>query len=332
MSNTLNTANKPDMEMLAYALTDPNARLVYNEAFPAFNAGDEVGKFRKKDVRAFFEEKRHIASKFTVPETSNTTDIFLDFHITPIARGFQFSMADLGSPVKFGHTTGASMIEEELAINTFLMKKIKEKALYTFVSTNGNYASASHYANAATAWSNVDTADSLDDITAGRTVIEAAGYNANAGIISQTAFRYLQQHATIQSATNVSGARRDGQVDPTITVDFLKNYWQLDYLWVARGSLITDSSDPTDETTAEIWGDKMLLFQFDQNPRPRQPSWMKHLFWQPDGKGEAQEGWFVNETFEPRPGGVGVMTWDIWNYYTYLSHYNAMAYRIDNLY
>jgi hypothetical protein len=332
MANTLNTVNKPDMQRLAFMLTDPNARFVYPDAFPAFNAGDEVGKWRKKDVRAFFEETRHSASKFTVPETSNTTDSFLDFHITPIARGFQFSRADLGNPQKYGHPTAASMIEEELAINTFLMKKIKEKALSTFVDDNSNYASASHYADAATAWSSVDTADSLDDITAGRTVIEAAGYSANAGIISQTAFRYLQQHATIQSASHVSGPRRDGQVDPTITPDFLKNYWQLDHLWIARGSLITDSSDPTDETTAEIWGDKMLLFQYDTVLRPRQPSWMKHLFWQPDGKGDPSEGWFVNETFEPRPGGVGVTTWDMWNYYTYLSHYNAMAYRIDNLY
>ena len=241
-------------------------------------------------------------------------------------------MADLGSPQKFGHMSGESMVEEELAIKLFLMKKIKEKALYTFVSDNNNYASASHYANAATAWSTVSTADPLDDVTAGRTVIEAAGYNANAGIISQTAFRYLQQNAVILSSTTVFGPARSGQVNPSVTVDFLKNYFQLEYLWVARGSFITDSSDPTDETTAEIWGDKMLLFDFQPNPRPKQPTWMKHLFWLPDGKGEPQEGWIVNESFEPRPGGVGVMTWDIWDYYTYLSHYSAMAYRIDNLY
>ena len=332
MSNTLNTINRQDMERLAYALTDPNANIIYNQAFPAMDAGDEVGKYRKKDARTYFLENRVTASKFTVPETSNSTDSFLDFTITPISRGFQFSMADLGSPRKFGHTSGAGMVEEEVAIKTFLMRKIKEKALYTFVSNNANYASASHYAGAATAWSSVTSADSQDDITAGRTVLEAAGYSANAGIISQTAFRYLQQHASIQSASTVYGARRDGQVNPTVTVDFLKNYWQLEYLWVARGSLITDSSDPTDSTTVETWGDKMLLFDYSPSARPMQPCWMKHLFWRPDGKGDSSEGWIVNETFEPRPGGVGVMTWDLWNYYTYLSHYNAMGYRIDNLY
>lgn len=332
MSNTINTYNKPDMEMLAYALTDPNSNLVYNQAFPAMEMYSERGEYRKKDPRAYFTEQRVTMSKFTTPDTSNTTDSFLDFTITPIAHGFQFSVVDLSQPKEYGHPTAASMIEEETAIKMLLMRKLKEKALYTFISTNGNYASASHYANAATPWSTVATADSLDDITAGRTVIEAAGYNANAGIISQTAFRYLQQHATIQSASTVVGARRDGQVNPTITVDFLKNYWQLDYLWVARGSLITDSSLPTDETTAEIWGDKMLLFQYDANPRPKQPTWMKHLFFRPDGKGESGEGWIVNETFEPRPGLVGVYTWDIGSYYTYMSHYSAMAYRIDNLY
>ena len=332
MANTLNTVNKQDMERLAYSLTDPNANIIYNMAFPAMDAGDEVGKYRRKNVREYFLEPRVTASKFTVPETSNSSDAFLDFHITPISRGFQFSMADLGSPAKFGHRTGAAMVEEELAMKTFLMKKIKEKALYTFISTNGNFAGASYYAAAATAWSSVSTADSLDDITAGRTILEAAGWNANAGILSQTAFRYLQQHASLQSMFSISGQRADGGLNPSITADFLKNIWQLDYLWIARGSHVTDSSDPTDETTTEIWGDKMLLFDYSPNPRPRQPSWMKHLFWRPDGKGEGQEGWFVNETFEPRPGGVGVMSWDIWDYYTYLSHYSSMAYRIDNLY
>jgi len=331
---TTNTYYKQDMSTLAYQLSDPYANLVYNQVFPAMNAGAELGKFRKKDARTWFEELRSMASKFTTPESHNTTDAFLDFKIDPISSAFEFSNADLGQATSRGYPSAAAMIQEEMAVTMYLLKKLKEKALYTFVSDNSNFQGATYYANAGTAWSTTTTADSLDDIMAGRTIVEAGGYRLNAGIISNTALNYLQQHASIQSSTTVMGSARDGSVNPFVTVDFLKNYWNLDHLWIASGALVTDSSDPTDSTIAEIWGDSMLLFDYNANAiqSPRQPSWLKHLFWRPDGKGDSSEGWIVNESQKGEVGGVGVRKWGIWDYYTFLSHEKKLAYRIDNLY
>jgi hypothetical protein len=128
------------------------------------------------------------------------------------------------------------------------------------------------------------------------------------------------------------GPKRDGAVDPTITPEFLKNYFQLDFLWIAKGDLITDSADSTDTTRTEIWGDKMLLFYHNPTPSPLEPCFIKHLYWTPMGKGSGTNGWFVTETVDDRPGGVGVRYWDIWNYHQFLVHEKSLAYRIDAIY
>jgi len=331
---TINTYYKSDMSSLAYQLTDPYANLIYNQVFPAMDAGVELGKFRKKDARTWFTELRSFSSKHTKPESHNTSDGFVDFKVDPISAAFEFFNGDLGQSGSRGYSSAAAMIQEEMAVTMFLLKKLKEKALYTFVSNNSNFNGATYYANAGTAWSTIATADSLDDIMAGRAIVEAGGYRLNAGIISNTALNYLAQHASIQSSTTVMGSGRDGSVNPYVTVEFLKNYWNLEYLWIASGGLITDSSDPTDETIAEIWGDSMLLFDYnvDAIRSPRQPSWLKHLFWRPNGQGESSEGWLVNESSDGEIGGAGVRKWGIWDYFTFLSHEKKLAYRIDNLY
>lgn len=331
---TINTYNKMELQNLAYALTDPYANLTYNQAVPALDAGKELGKFRKKDVRTYFQDFHSTASKFTHPEVSNSTDAFLDFFIKPISKGFEFSNADLGDPMSHGYSSRIDMIGEEMQVKTSVLKKIKEQMFYAFVSDNTNFAGATYYADASTAWSTVATADTLADIEAGRAIVEASGYRLNAGIINRKTLGYLRRNALINSATTVMGTDKNMSVNPRVEVEFLKSYWGLDYLWIADGSFITDSSDPTDTTMANIWGNKMLLFDYNIGAiqSPRQPSWCKQLFWRPDGKGDTQEGWIVNESQDFEAGGVGLTRWGIWNYFTFLSHEPRLAYRIDALY
>lgn len=331
---TINTYNKQDLQDLAYALTDPYANLVYNQAVPAQIVTKELGKYRKKDVRTYFQHLHNKASKYTHPQMRNSTDAFTDFFVEPISDGFEFSNADLGDPLSYGAASRADMIAEEMQIKMSLMKKIKEYAFYTFVSDNDNYAGATYYADAATPWSTVATADTLADIEAGREIVRAGGYNLNAGIINSKTLGYLRRNALINSATTIMGPNRDGSVNPRVEVEFLKNYWGLDYLWVARGSFITDSSDPSDTSMTDIWGAKMLLFDYNvqASQSSKQPSWCKDLVWRPDNKGDSQEGWIVNESMDTEAGGVGLTRWGIWNYFTFLSHEPRLAYRIDALY
>jgi hypothetical protein len=325
----MNTYDRKDMSRLSFAQTDPLANLVQDAAFPPLQAMAEAGKFREVEARAhYLEVNADQVSKYTVGLEYDYGDAFRYYKNTPIGAFFKWSNADLSQPAEYGYLNQAAMIEDKRAWLTKLIRKKKEKALYTAVSTNGNFEGATYYADAATAWSSVGTSDPGSDVAAGRLIVP----ELNAGIMSYTAFLYCQRNTTIKASTTVAGARRDGAVDPTITTEFLKNYFQLDYLWIARGSLITDSATASDETRAEIWGDKMLLFYHNPTPSPMEPTWLKHLYWTPMNKGAGTGGWFVTESIDERPGGVGVHYWDIWNYHQFLSHEKSLAYRIDNVY
>lgn len=323
------TIDKPLMARLSYAQTDPLANLVYNQAFPAMDAQTEHGKFREVEARAhYLQVLAENSSKYTTPETFDYTDSFRYFRNVPISMSFMYSVADLNQPQVYGYATAAEMINAKRRWQTNLLKKHKEKALYTAVSDNNNFEGATYYANAGTAWSTVSTSDPISDVAAGKLIVP----EVNAGIMSYTAFLYCQRNANLKATTTVYGPRRDNAVDPTITAEFLRNAFALDYLWIARGSLITDSADESDETRAEIWGDKMLLFYHNPTLGPEEPAWMKHLFWRPSNGAESGEGWLVTETIDQRAGGAGVRHWDLWNYYQFLVQEKSLAYRIDNLY
>jgi hypothetical protein len=325
----MRTKDKPFMSKLSYAQTDPLANLVQDVAFPPMNSITEEGKYREIEARAhYLEIDAERISKHSVGQTYDYTDAFRYFKNDPVGANFKFSRADLDNPQQRGYTSAAQMIEAKRAWLTKLLKKKKEKSMYTVITTDANYESSSYYNNAATAWSSTGTANPLDDIAAGRLVVP----EINAGIMSWTAFQYLQRNQTLSSMTTVTGSMRDGSVNPTITTEFVKNVFQLDYLWIARGSLITDSSDATDETRTEIWGDTMFLFFHNPTPGPEEPAAIKHLFWPIMGKGAGTAGWFVTETTEDRSGGVGSVTYDIWNYHQFLVQEPTLMYRIDALY
>jgi hypothetical protein len=317
------------MSKLSYAQTDPLANLVQDVAFPPMEAMAEDGKYREVEARAhYLEVNANQASKYSIGLEYDYGDAFRYYHNVPVSAFFKWSNADLAQPQEYGYASQAAMIEGKRSWLTKLLRKKKEKELYTAVSNNNNFEGATYYANAGTAWSSVGTSDPGSDVAAGKLIVD----EINAGIMSHTAFLYCQRNTTIKSSTTVMGPKRDGAVDPTITPEFLKNYFQLDYLWIARGKLITDSADESDETRTEIWGDKMLLFFHNPTPGPEEPSWIKHLYWAPMGKGKGLNGWFVTETVDDRPGGVGVRYWDIWNYHQFLVQEKSLAYRIDAIY
>ena len=325
----MRTYDKLDMSRLSYAQTDPMANLVHDVAFPPFQTFDEAGKFRETEERAhYLEVDANQVSKYTVGLEYDFTDAFRYYKNEPMGAYFKFSNIDLDQPKQRGYASAAAMIEAKRAWLTKLLKKKKEKALYTVIDTDANFEGATYYNDAGTAWSSVGTSDPGSDVAAGKLVVP----EINAGIMSYTAFLYCQRNTTIKASTTVMGPKRDGAVDPTITPEFLKNYFQLDYLWIAKGDLITDSADSTDTTRTEIWGDQMLLFYHNPTPGPEEPAFIKHLYYAPMGKGSGTGGWFVTNSKDDRPGGVGVQYWDIWNYHQFLVQEKSLGYRIDALY
>jgi len=324
---TINTVIRPELSQLAYENTDMMMNLVYNEGFPAMAVNVEKGQFRAGESNTWFLEPDAQMSKFTTARLGNYSDSPQNFNLFPEGLGFEFSNADLQQPQIYGYATRQEMINSRVMWRSTQLKKKKEKALYTFVSDNGNFASSSYYANAGTAWSDTTNATPVADVMTG--LVQCP--EANAMIINKYTFRLLQQNASLAAMTTVYGPARDGGVNPSITVDFLKNVFQVEYLWVASGKFITDSSDPTDTTKADIWGARALLFYHNPNLNDKDGRWLKHLFWNVDGA-SSDEGWLVTETYDPEVGLVGLYRWQVGSYYQFLSQRTELAYRIDALY
>jgi hypothetical protein len=152
--------------------------------------------------------------------------------------------------------------------------------------------------------------------------------------ISDTAYLYAADNANLLASSVVSGDSRDASVNPYPMVGFLQNYFNIPRIYVAAGDLITDSSDPTDTTKTEIWGDKILLLRNTAAAKksPRLGQWLKHLMFRPSGRGEPNEGWFTLETRSEEEGGVGMRKFATWNYYQFLVQEKSYAYRIDAVY
>lgn len=325
MPNT-KTLIRAEFNQLAYEYTDMTANLIYNKAMPGLSMNDETGTFRIGDTDEHFEEHYTKMTKFTIAEESGEADTTQNFQLLPAGDAFSYSELDLQHPQKFGANSRQEMVNNRIMKITGILKKVKEKAFYTAVNTDANYQSSSYYADAAIPWDQFDTADPIVDIYNGKLLVPAA----NALIMPQTSFWDLQRNAKLQSLTNVAGPQRDGNINPTITVDWLANVFQLQYIWVASGKFKTDSSVSASTAKSNIWGDKALLFYFNPSPTDIDGRFMKHLFLA-GASMNPDEGWIVTETTNPEPGGLGVTRWQIVSYYQFLPHRKELGYRIDTL-
>lgn len=310
---------------LAQTDTDPLFSPVYLEAFPPLEVPFSIGKARKKNVRAFYEQVEGFSDKFSIARTVNTTDSFTDYSVNWQSDGFEFSEADLGEFAIRGFTSEGQMIAEEREITSTRFRKSKELNLYAYEQDNNNFAGATYYANAGVAWSNWGISSPGDDVWTGLQLVK----RANAIIMGIEDYYNCLANATINASAQAAGMDK-GALNPTIGVEYLKRYFRVQFLWIAGGSVTTDSADRTDETETDIWQDSVLLFYHDPRPSVSRSSWMKQIFNRPKNVGELPEGWRIIETFNPEPGGIGVRKWAFWNNYDYLQQDTKLAYRIDN--
>ena len=313
---------------LAYKHVDPSLTFGYENNLTPIEMPVEAGKFREMNDRANFLERDFAKTKFAKAQVLTFGDSLRDYSITPIGGGFQFSNVDLAQPSLYGKNNKAEMIAEQQGIVALQMKKHIEKAYYTAISTNANFGSASYYNNATTPWSSIGTANMKGDVRAGKLILGGGPYRLT---MSNTAGEYAFDNVTLNASTVVSGPDRDVSVNPNPTAEFLRRYFGVNELVIAAGDLMTDSGDPSDDTKTEIWGDKVLLEKIG-NPSLMQPSWMKHLFFAPLGRGKGSGGWFTIEVTDEEVGGVGVKKWLTWNYLQLLVQEKTMAYRIDAVY
>lgn len=149
-------------------------------------------------------------------------------------------------------------------------------------------------------------------------------------IINNTILSFLRQNQTIQARTTITSESLGSRVDPSINVEYLKNYFGLNNIHLINGEVETNSADPADTSLVDIWTPSAFLYQSTQPSQNNlmQGAFMKHIFWRPENIGEPGEGWAWIEKM--KEGGVaGVTKWELWNHYSYHSHDPRLAVRID---
>ncbi len=326
---TTNTIDRQDMTQLAMDYRNPLQSLIYNQAAVPQGIDFEQGQFRMKDERAFFSRPETFMSKFTVPKVSSFGDSFLNIDLEPLGHGTPLHKLDLQQARNRGYASPAAYIQGEVEVVTARVKLEMESKFYTFVSTNGNFESASHYFNAGTAWSTYATADPLLDVHNAKMICK----HINAIALNDIAIRHLQQNAKILAATNITGMKRTKGLDPTITEEHIMAYLGLDYMFVSKAEEITDSADESDTTTANVWGAKALLFHYNPgaSANPNLPTWAKMFYLNIPGV-SGEQGWCVKETESFREGFTGLRIFDVGCYIQFLAYAKKYAVRLDTLY
>ena len=316
-------------DRLSYAQTDIRANFIQDTMCPPRQSPQEYGEFRETAEQSYFKELDAARlSKYDIPQHYSKVDAIRYYHNYPIGAGFTLSKADLDDPKGHGYMSIGDWIEDYRQWITKLLKKFKEKALYTIAGTTGNYESASYYADASADFANIGTCNLKDYIETARLVVD----DVSAMSIGYRGLRYMLNNQTFLSQANVTAQARD-DAEVTASVIALKDYLELDRIYVSRGKLQTDSADSTDTTRADIWGDKLVWFNDNPNPSPMDPGFLVQNYWAPMGKGRGTGGWFWNiDKSETRSGGVGSIHYDLWNYYEIMVQEATMGYLLYNLY
>lgn len=309
---------------LAYNHSDMTANLINAQAFPPMGIDDETGLFRVGGNDQYFNEEKMAMSKFTKAREFGQEDSTQNFNLTPAGSAWVFSELDLRKPQKFGASSREEMKMDMVMTRAALAKKQKEKALYTAVLANANYASSSYYADATTDWATIASSVPLTDVQTGLIQVP----EANAMIISKLDYRYLQNTAQITGKTTVTGKARNAEMNPTVDVNHLLNVFGLDYIFVASGRFKTDSSVSSSTAKSDIWGRTALLFYYNPDTSDKDGRFIKHLYLAGEGA-SSDEGWVVTETFDPETGLYGAYRYQLGSYYQFLPHRKELGYRIN---
>ena len=331
MATTLPPVKLEMWNQRSWEYQDVGATMIQNEMAPPVQAPYERGEFRVGDARAnFLHVNAANVSKYDVGERYGKTGTITTYENKPISAGFMFSNADLANVELHGYMSVGAMLSDYQGWMTGLLRKFKEYYLYnSVVLDNNNYAGAAYYNNAATPWSTIATANPKSDIDAGKDLVP----EINAMSISWQGMQWALRNQTFLSQVQITATDRNAaQLEPEVAA--FANWVNLDYIFISKGKLITNSADPTDTTKVDIWGDSAVLFHYNPSPSPLTPVWLTQNYWAPLGNGANTGGWFWahDEMSDKISGGVGSQTWDLWNYYQFLVQRKDLAYRIDNLY
>lgn len=297
------TVDRPDYAQLAQSYKDPATKFVADVVMPAFGVQTTKGKYRYQPEKTWFD--RHdtsLPSPSGLPNEVDYTDAFLNFDLYKIGLSKFFTAEELAQPQVYGYTSQPQMIQEAVEFLSHKIRIDKECRIADFMNTTGNYASG-FYGNPSVKWSTTATSDPLADVMTYKAKLLG---DATIMIINDDVLRQLQMHPKILAASTVQGSKRDGVVNPYVTVEFLQNYFGIPQIVVASAQVNSASDTTATNTLTRIWTDNVFIGHV--NPAASQSQMVGTFAKQlrldlPQFSG--REGWIVREHENARAGIFG---------------------------
>lgn len=307
MSNQINemgrTYDRPDYAQLAQAYRDPATVFVADTVLPAFGVQTTKGKYRYQPEKTWFD--RHdtsLPSPSGLPNEVEWSDAFQNFDLYKIGLSKFFTAEELAQPQVYGYTSSQQMMQEAIEFLSHKIRIDKECRVADFLNTTGNYASGFHGA-APVKWDTYATSDPLSDVETYKAKLLG---QATIMVINDDVLRVLRQHPKVLAASTVYGSKRDASVNPSVTVEFLQNYFGIPQIVVAPARVNSASDTVSTSTLAKIWTDNVFIGHVNANAAKSQMvgTFAKQLRLDlPSFSGS--EGWVVREHDNARAGIFG---------------------------
>ena len=325
---TERTYDRPDYAKLAQAYKDPVARFVADKILPAFPVKTTKGKHRYMPEKTWYDRHDTTLPTSGLPNEVDFSDTFKNFALEKYGLSHFFQAEELAQPQVYGYASSNEMIQEMIQFISYKIRLDKECRVADFFASTANYESG-FYGAPSVKWDTYATSDPLKDVL---TYKQKLLGEATDMVITDDVLFVLQQHPKINAATTVMGAKRDGSVNPLVTVEFLQNYFGIPRITIAAAR-VNDASDTTiTSTLVKCWTDNVFIACLNPASADSQSvgTFAKQLRYDlPQFSGA--EGFVVREHDNPRAGGFGGKHIDVLQYMLPWSHSKKLGAMITDV-
>ena len=322
------TADRPDYAQLAQAYKDPVARFIADAVLPAFGVKTTIGKHRYMPEKTWFDRHDTTLPRTGLPNEVDFSDAFRNYDLEKFGLSHFFSREELAQPSLVGAASPNEMIAEMIQFISYKIRLDKECRVADFFANTANYESG-FYGAPAVKWDTYATSDPLKDVLTYKAKLYG---DVTDMIITDDVYRVLQQHPKINAATTVMGSKRDGSVNPLVTVEFLQNYFAVPRITIAAARVNSVSDTTITSTLVKCWTDNVFLCCINPASADSQivGTFAKQLRLDlPEFRGT--EGYVVREHDNPRAGGFGGKHIDVLQYMTPWSHSKKLGAMITDV-
>lgn len=256
-----NEIYRPMEANLAWAYKNDMTQFIADQASPFYPVTDLHFSYREFNERLMFDIPATLRGKDEMPgRVDPNGSKLINVDLTGRALCAYLSNVDMSQTERqFGSVQGWRNYVVKFLTHLLLLDR--EKAVATLVQSIANYASG-FSATVSPLWTAAN-ADILGDMA---TAEDKAMAELDTLVFNQNIYRLLQRHPAITGSAVTSGGVMNA-LNPTVGLQFLKNYFGMDNIVVAKAKYnTTPATVSTTATLDYIWDDTVALIRAKPSP------------------------------------------------------------------